>query len=52
VPDDDELKVRIDKLEKAENITIPSQWIREAKGSVDGAFVPVGSFSIVCGSFS
>jgi hypothetical protein len=31
VPDDDELKKRIEKLEKFENISIPSQWIREAK---------------------
>ena len=32
VPDEDELRTRIEKVEKAENITIPSQWIREAKG--------------------
>ncbi|CAF1562434.1 unnamed protein product [Rotaria sp. Silwood1] len=31
VPNDDELKSRIEKIEKAENISIPSQWIREAK---------------------
>ncbi|CAF3753816.1 unnamed protein product [Rotaria sp. Silwood1] len=31
VPNDDELKARIEKIEKAENISIPSQWIREAK---------------------
>jgi heterogeneous nuclear ribonucleoprotein U-like protein 1 len=31
IPDDDELRIRIDKLEKLENISIPSQWIREAK---------------------
>ncbi|CAF1140885.1 unnamed protein product [Rotaria magnacalcarata] len=31
VPDDDELKRRIEKLEKSENISIPSQWIKEAK---------------------
>ncbi|CAF3967015.1 unnamed protein product [Rotaria sordida] len=31
VPDDDELKTRIEKVEKAENISISSQWIREAK---------------------
>jgi heterogeneous nuclear ribonucleoprotein U-like protein 1 len=32
VPDDDELRTRIEKIEKLENISIPSQWIREAKG--------------------
>lgn len=32
VPDDDELRTRIEKVERAENITIPLQWIREAKG--------------------
>jgi hypothetical protein len=32
VPDDDELRARIEKLERLENISIPSQWIREAKG--------------------
>ncbi|CAF1465766.1 unnamed protein product [Adineta steineri] len=31
VPDDDELRTRIEKVEKSENISIPSQWIREAK---------------------
>jgi heterogeneous nuclear ribonucleoprotein U-like protein 1 len=31
IPDDEELKKRIEKLEKTENISIPSQWIREAK---------------------
>ena len=31
VPDDEELKNRIEKLERTENISIPSQWIREAK---------------------
>ena len=31
VPDDDELKTRIEKLERTENISLPSQWIREAK---------------------
>jgi len=33
VPDDDELRIRIEKIEKLENISIPSQWIREAKGT-------------------
>ncbi|CAF0841442.1 unnamed protein product [Adineta steineri] len=31
IPDEDELKRRIEKLEKNENITIPLQWIKEAK---------------------
>jgi heterogeneous nuclear ribonucleoprotein U-like protein 1 len=31
IPDDEELRKRIEKLEKTENISIPSQWIREAK---------------------
>ncbi|CAF1342854.1 unnamed protein product, partial [Adineta ricciae] len=31
VPDDDELKKRIEKVEKTENITFPSYWIRDAK---------------------
>jgi heterogeneous nuclear ribonucleoprotein U-like protein 1 len=31
IPDDEELKKRIEKLENIENITIPSQWIKEAK---------------------
>jgi heterogeneous nuclear ribonucleoprotein U-like protein 1 len=31
IPDDDELKKRIEKLENIENISIPSQWIKEAK---------------------
>jgi heterogeneous nuclear ribonucleoprotein U-like protein 1 len=31
IPDEDELRKRIEKLEKNENISIPSQWIREAK---------------------
>jgi hypothetical protein len=34
VPDDDELRTRIEKVEKTENISIPSQWIREAKGII------------------
>ncbi len=32
VPDDDELRTGIEKIERLENISIPSQWIREAKG--------------------
>jgi hypothetical protein len=32
IPEDDELRTRIEKLEKSENISIPSQWIKEAKG--------------------
>lgn len=31
VPDDDELRRRLEKLERHENISIPSQWTREAK---------------------
>jgi hypothetical protein len=31
IPDDEELRRRIEKLEKNENISIPSQWIKEAK---------------------
>ena len=33
VPDDDERRARIEKIERAENITMPSQWIREVKGT-------------------
>ncbi len=32
VPDDDELRARVEKIEKSENMSIPSYWIREAKG--------------------
>lgn len=39
VPDDDELRSRIEKVERSENISIPSHWIREAKGKTD-TFLP------------
>lgn len=32
VSNDDALRTRIDKIEKAEGISIPSQWIQEEKG--------------------
>ena len=31
VPDDEEYRRRIEKIEKLENITFPSQWIRDGK---------------------
>ena len=48
VPDEDELKTRIEKVEKAENITIPSQWIREAKGEqIESSRLIDSSFSLL-----